>query len=723
MNVFTLKLCNIDDKCQNLVGGKASCTARIASNGIKVPESLCITIRAFEAFIHNEGLHDKILMEYHRKSFEDMRWEEIWDLSLRIKNLFLNTRYPSELLEQLTASIKNTLGNTPVVVRSSAIGEDSAKYSFAGIHESYVNVVGTDSILNHIKLVWASLFSDSAILYKQETGLDIRYSKMAVLIQKLVNGQKSGVAFGQSPSDKSQMMIEAVHGLNQGLVDGTVEPDRWLLNRTNGKIISYTPAIRDKVIKPDTSGVRVSGLVDSLSNKAPLSGRELNIVYCLCKELRSVFGRAQDVEWTFLKRTLYCLQSRPITTMSSDDEGTERQWYLSLKRSLDNLKQLRMEIESTLIPEMKAVGESLESMNLSLLSSDQLVDELKRRKTIVDKWRDIYWDKFIPFAHAVRIFGEIYNKQIQPSDPYEFTQLLVSTELKSLERNRMLENLAEMYSVIQSKIQGNNKEIKSNKVVFDKKLKEFLEKYRNPIWGLDTSGSYRKAILKLLKHMAERPTKTFSSRRFPKKLETDFLNSFSSDNKNDALELLNLARISYQLRDDDNIYLGKIESQLYDALSESNKRTGHRLEYDMKHLNIEEAIKALKNPSYEPSVNNEKHKNNKKFAILARQLTGQPAGEGLAIGKARVVKGSEDLFEFKSGEILVCDSIDPNMTFVVPLAGGIVERRGGMLIHGAMIAREYGLPCITGVADAADIIENGQEITVDGYLGIVTINT
>ena len=70
---------------------------------------------------------------------------------------------------------------------------------------------------------------------------------------------------------------------------------------------------------------------------------------------------------------------------------------------------------------------------------------------------------------------------------------------------------------------------------------------------------------------------------------------------------------------------------------------------------------------------------------------------------------------------MVCDSVDPNMTFVVPLAAGIVERRGGMLIHGAIIAREYGLPCVTGIFDATSLIQTGDILTVDGYLGIVTI--
>jgi pyruvate,water dikinase len=107
--------------------------------------------------------------------------------------------------------------------------------------------------------------------------------------------------------------------------------------------------------------------------------------------------------------------------------------------------------------------------------------------------------------------------------------------------------------------------------------------------------------------------------------------------------------------------------------------------------------------------------------VQARQLVGQPAGPGLARGKARVLRNPQELMSFKHGEILVCDAIDPKMTFIVPLAAGIVERRGGMLIHGAIIAREYGLPCITGVADATVLIKSGEMLTVDGYLGIVTL--
>ena len=104
-----------------------------------------------------------------------------------------------------------------------------------------------------------------------------------------------------------------------------------------------------------------------------------------------------------------------------------------------------------------------------------------------------------------------------------------------------------------------------------------------------------------------------------------------------------------------------------------------------------------------------------------RQLVGQPAAPGLASGRARVIRSADDLGEFKSGEILVCDAIQPNMTHLVPLAGAIIERRGGMLIHGAIIAREMGIPCVNGVPWAAELLEDGELVTVDGHLGIVTV--
>jgi pyruvate,water dikinase len=207
-------------------------------------------------------------------------------------------------------------------------------------------------------------------------------------------------------------------------------------------------------------------------------------------------------------------------------------------------------------------------------------------------------------------------------------------------------------------------------------------------------------------------------------LQQKFLSTFKGEQKKTAVELLDLARSSYQLRDDDNIYLGRIEAQLLAAVREARQRIDAHLHGESNKKIAAELLKAVESldhrPPFEPPY---QQKSDNDFEIQARQLIGQPAGPGLAKGPARVIQQTTDLAEFKYGEILICDAVDPNMTFVVPLAAGVVERRGGMLIHGAIIAREYGLPCVTGIPDATKLIRNGDELTVDGYLGIVTIGS
>jgi len=201
-----------------------------------------------------------------------------------------------------------------------------------------------------------------------------------------------------------------------------------------------------------------------------------------------------------------------------------------------------------------------------------------------------------------------------------------------------------------------------------------------------------------------------------------FLSRFEGDARQRAAEILDLGRASYRLRDNDNIHLGKIEGALLAAVDEGKRRLASRAGFDASALSAEETARALRVPAWRPRVATpQKKEAGPGPGLRARQLRGQPAGPGLARGSARVIGSPEDLLDIRAGEILVCDAIDPNMTFAVPLAAGIVERRGGMLIHGAIIAREYGIPCVTGIPGAAELIRTGDRVSVDGWLGIVTI--
>jgi pyruvate,water dikinase len=701
--VLTLEQIDSDDR--ERVGGKSYALAAMVKNGMKVPEALCLKVEAYHHYLETTGLGARILMEFNRKDFAEVRWEEMWDAALRIRNLFINTPMPSDLRASLQGVLESKLSGESVVVRSSAPGEDSLHASFAGLHESYVNVQGVDSILEHVRLVWASLWSDRALLYRQELGLDVEKSSMAVVVQKLISGDRSGVAFGKNPNDPHQAVIESVYGLNQGLVDGSIEPDRWLLDRKNGKIISHFPTDRKKQVVTGPDATRLQTLSAEQQANPPLSEDEVARVFRLALQVEDLFGSPQDVEWTFVGDELYVLQSRPITSFRTEQEQDSRAWYFTLRRSFENLRKLRSRVESELIPEMELEAKAFAQQDLSTLADSDLAQELASRQQAHDRWKDIYWSEFIPLAHGIRLFGQVYNDTVRPSDPYEFMDLLGATEMVSLERNRRLENMATMIrgdANLANRLR--NLRYPEPGHPFSLALEEFIDKFGDLSCSEELCTQGGDAIVRLLLEMASRPAaeERFRSEDIEALVE-NFLSRFEGEKRKDMEELLDLGRASYRLRDDDNIYFGMIENQLRLALEESKARLAHRGNMHLDGLDPMEVIYALNDPDYVPKRVMVTQADETHFEVRPRQLVGQPASPGVVRASARVIDSLSNLFEFKA----------------VPLAAGIVERRGGMLIHGAIIAREYGLPCVTGVPNAASLIHTGDELTVDGYLGIV----
>jgi len=390
---------------QERVGGKGYALSLLAKSGFRVPLTVCITADMYRGCVLRTGLRERILLELHRKDFKEMRWEEIWDCATRIRNMFLIKPLPEDLELEIREGIEHILGERKVAVRSSAPGEDDAKSSFAGLHESFVNVTGVESIVKHVRMVWASLWSDAALLYRQEIGLDAEQSTMAVVVQETVVGDKSGVVFTRSPNDESQGVVESVYGLNQGLVDGTVEPDRWIMDRSSNRILEHTSPDRKYWIITGPDGVRLAGLPAEKAARPPLDSKEVTSVFETARHAEAFFEMPQDVEWTYAEDSLVLLQSRHITTLRSHKPEDERVWYLSLNRSFDNLKTLRRKIEGELIPKMISVAESMADTDLALLSDGALAEEIRKRREINQKWVDIYWADFIPYAHGVRLFG------------------------------------------------------------------------------------------------------------------------------------------------------------------------------------------------------------------------------------------------------------------------------------------------------------------------------
>jgi pyruvate,water dikinase len=736
---LVLRLSEVGPRSQPKVGGKGLALAEMERQGIPVPETLCISTEAYERYVAATGLRERILLELSRKDFDgslgpNLRWEELWDASLRIRNMFLRTPMPDELAHTLSEALAVCFRGRSVAVRSSAPGEDSAQVSFAGLHESFINVAGIERILEHVRLVWASLWSDAALLYRRDLGLDVASSTMAVVVQELVRGDRSGVAFSRSPNDASQAVIESVYGLNQGLVDGTVEPDQWVLDRASGDVLSHVAPSRDQMLVPREGGVGLEPLSEELADRPPLTVGDVQTVFECARQLEALFDGPQDVEWTWGGKGLVVLQSRPITGIGGgpapgDGEPEDgRRWYLSLRRSFENLQSLRDKIEGELIPGMIEEANALAAQPAGHLSDEGLAAEITRRKAIYDGWVDVYWDEFIPFAHGIRLVGQVYNDVLQPDDPYAFMDLLASTEMASLARNRALEEMAavvrddgRLANALRERL-THHRQVRIDEA-FQRRLNDFVSQFGDLSCAMTEGGRCGEAshaLVKIILEMASHPPASERhSSRDVEVMRAAYLDQFEGEERARAAELLDLARTSYQLRDDDNIHLGRIEAELLAAVEEGRQRLRRRGAEGVEAFRGVDVARALRDPDFVPESPDEDVAGD--FVLRARQLVGQPAGPGVAHGPARIVASQTDLAAFEHGEILVCDAVDPNMTFVVPLAAGVVERRGGMLIHGAIIAREYGLPCVTGVPDATSLIGTGDLLTVDGHLGIVTV--
>ena len=201
------------------VGGKGYALARLAGYGFRVPATFCLTTAAYNDYIDATGLRERILMELNRKDFKEMRWEEIWDASLRIRNLFLTTSMP-------VPCRRTGRFFPPPPGRSRCSGPFfSPRRRFRpGFFCRFTRIFcechgggghpGPSQAGLGLPVVGRRLALSPGI------GLDIEKSSMAVVIQELVSGDVLGVAFSRNPNDETQAVVEAVYGLNQGLVDG-----------------------------------------------------------------------------------------------------------------------------------------------------------------------------------------------------------------------------------------------------------------------------------------------------------------------------------------------------------------------------------------------------------------------------------------------------------------------------------------------------------------------
>ena len=290
MSKYVLCFADLDKRSLALVGGKGANLGELAKiGGISVPDGFCITTEAYKkiiAQIPELSTHLAALVLLEPDNIKAIR-----DVSVKIRSAIESAAIPEDIAQAIIARLPGADENIPYAVRSSATAEDLPSASFAGQQDTYLNIIGAESILKHISKCWASLFTDRAIVYRMQNGFDHTKVYLSVVIQKMIASEVSGIMFTADPitSNRKVLSIDAGFGLGEALVSGTMTADNYKVR--DGKII-------DKRISQ-------SSLTDEQALQLEQVGRTIEVH----------FGSPQDIEFCLYKNEFYIVQSRPITTL------------------------------------------------------------------------------------------------------------------------------------------------------------------------------------------------------------------------------------------------------------------------------------------------------------------------------------------------------------------------------------------------------------------------
>ena len=303
------------------VGGKGASLGELTGAGLPVPSGFVVTADTYRTFIEETGIAEEL---FDAVDVDTADSTALAEAEQRARKLILDTEWPDDQKQDVLAAYDDLNGDPVVAVRSSATAEDLPDASFAGQQETFLNITRED-LLDRIKRCWASLFTQRAIYYRQEQGFAHDKVDIAVVVQRMVDAEKSGVMFTSHPSTGApQLIVEAAWGLGEAVVSGSVTPDNYVFDRTDDELADVTVATKKVMcVRDDETGETVEHAVpDEKQDRRVLADEEIRALRDLGERVEDHYGGPQDVEWAIVDGDIYMLQSRPVTTI--DEDNAER---------------------------------------------------------------------------------------------------------------------------------------------------------------------------------------------------------------------------------------------------------------------------------------------------------------------------------------------------------------------------------------------------------------
>ncbi len=330
----------------SIAGGKGANLGEMYNTGMPVPPGFVVNAQTYKEFIEKTQIKDKISQILSGLDVENN--DELQSKANEVQKLIVSTEMPQEIKNEIIEAYE-TMGISDeqassidleqknneefVAVRSSATAEDLPEASFAGQQSTFLNIKGNEDVVKAVRGCWASLFTARAVYYRVKNNFDHMQVLIAVVVQKMVNSDKSGITFSANPStnNKEEIIVEACFGLGEAIVSGSVNPDSYVVDKNSMQIKSKSISEQEWAYVKDENGKTVKKTIkDEMKKVQKLKEEEIIELAEIAKKLEGHYQKPQDIEWAIEKGKIYIVQTRPITTIKdiqnqADDSGSENQ--------------------------------------------------------------------------------------------------------------------------------------------------------------------------------------------------------------------------------------------------------------------------------------------------------------------------------------------------------------------------------------------------------------
>lgn len=314
MHVLIKHFKDLSKKDVAIAGGKGASLGEMTQAELPVPPGFVVLANCFDRFCEETDIAVDIEALLKKVNHKDTNSVE--QASEKIREIIRTATMPKDIMVEILSNVKK-LKSKFMAVRSSATAEDSKIASWAGELETYLNVQEKE-ILRYVQMCWSSLFTPRAIFYRIEKKLHTQKVSVAVVIQKMIQSEVSGITFTVHPvtKDYNQMVIEAGFGLGEAIVGGLVTPDTYIIHKNNYSILDIAVSEQSmKIVKTPRGKNLNKKLSRTIGSRQKLTGKRIIDLARICVQIEKLYKHPQDIEWAYEKGKFYITQSRPITTL------------------------------------------------------------------------------------------------------------------------------------------------------------------------------------------------------------------------------------------------------------------------------------------------------------------------------------------------------------------------------------------------------------------------